>query len=78
MSFNFEFVAEREDAVQILSEENAPVEVKNFISVGLRAFKPGSLVHVKAVGHLYNNDYQISTGALVVEQVYLRKPKAPL
>ena len=77
MSFNFEFVAEKEDAVQILNEETAPVAVKNFVSDGLLAFKPGSLVHVKAVGHLYNNDYQKSTGELVVEQVHLRKPKAP-
>ena len=77
MSFNFEFVAEREDASQIIGEEHAPVMVKDFLRSGLVAFKPGSLVHVKANGLLFNNDYQTSTGNLVVEQVTLRKPKAP-
>jgi len=77
MSFNFEFVAEREDANQIIGEESAPEIVKGFLRAGLSAFKPGSLVHVKAVGHLFNNDYQKSTGELVVEQVSLRTPKAP-
>jgi len=77
MSFNFEFVAEREDAGQIISEEYAPGVVKDFLFAGLQAFKPGSFVHVKAVGHLFSNDYQTSTGQLVVEQVILRKPKPP-
>ena len=77
MSFNFEFVAEREDASQIIGEEHAPVVVKDFLRAGLLAFKPGSLVHVKANGHLFNNDYQKSTGELVVEQVAVRVPKVP-
>jgi hypothetical protein len=77
MSFNFEFVAEREDASQIIGEEHAPIAVKDFLTAGLAAFKPDSLVHVKAVGHLFNSDYQTSTGQLVVEQVVVRKPKAP-
>ena len=79
MSFNFEFVAEREDASQIIGEENAPTMVKDFLRAGLSAFQPGSLVHVKANGHLYDSpqSYSKSTGDLVVEQVTLRKPKAP-
>lgn len=77
MSFNFEFVAEREDANQIIGEEHAPEIVKDFLRAGLSAFAPGSMVHVKAVGHLFSNDYQTSTGQLVVEQVTVRKPKAP-
>ena len=77
MSFNFEFVAEREDANQIIGEEHAPDVVKEFLRTGLAAFKPGSLVRVKANGHLFNNDYQRSNGDLVVEEVLLRKPKTP-
>jgi len=53
------------------------VVVKDFLRAGLLAFKPGSLVHVKANGHLFNNDYQKSTGELVVEQVAVRVPKVP-
>lgn len=75
MSFNFEFVAEREDASQIIGEEHAPAMVKDFLRAGLAAFNPGTFVHVKANGHLFNNDYQRSNGELVVEQVILRKPK---
>lgn len=77
MSFNFEFVAEREDASQIIGEEHAPEVVKEFLRAGLLAFKAGTLVHVKANGHLYNKDYQRSNGDLVVEQVTVRKPKSP-
>ena len=77
MSFNFEFVAEREDANQIIGEESAPELVKDFLRAGLSAFAPGSMVHVKAVGHLFSNDYNRSTGELLVEQVNVRKPKKP-
>lgn len=78
MSFNFEFVAEREDANQIIGEEYAPEIVKDFLRAGLSAFVPGSMVHVKAVGHLFSNDYNRSNGELLVEQVNVRKPKSPI
>ena len=77
MSFSMDFVAEREDAAQIIGEEHAPEMVKDFLRAGLTAFAPGTLVHVKASGHLYNNDYAVSTGTLLVEQTILRKPKPP-
>lgn len=78
MSFNFDFIAEREDASQIIGEEHAPTLVKDFLRAGLSAFKPGSLVRVKAVGHLFNNDYQTSNSDLLVTEVTLRKPKPPV
>lgn len=75
MSFNFEFTAMKEHAVAIVNEEHAPIEVKEFIQKGLVAFKEGTLVHVKAMGHLYNNDYQKSTAVIEVGQVTQRLPK---
>jgi hypothetical protein len=76
MSFNFEFVSSREDADVILTEEHAPESVKEILRLGLLAFKPGTLVRVKAVGHIFNNDYQRSNVDLLTEQVTLRTPKA--
>lgn len=77
MSFHFEFTAEREDAFQIIGEEYAPDIVKDFLRTGLSAFVPGSMVYVKAIGHLFADDYQTSSADLVVRQVYMRTPKAP-
>ena len=76
MSFNFDFVASQQDAGAILTEEHAPESVKEVLRRGLIAFKPESLVRVKAVGHLFNNDYQKTTADLLVEQVVVRTPKA--
>ncbi len=77
MSFNFEFVASREDARQIVGEENAPACVKEFLLQALTAWTPDSTVLVKANGHLYGNDYETSNCTISVTQVSLRKPKPP-
>jgi hypothetical protein len=76
MSFDFEFVATRKDAGDILEEETAPEAIKEVLRRGLIAFNPESLVRVKAVGHLFNGDYQRSNADLIVEQVSIRTPKA--
>lgn len=75
MSFSFDFIATRDHADAIVEQEHAPEVVKEFLRRGLAAFKPDSLVRVRAYGHLYSNDYQRSTGDLLVEQVTLRAPK---
>lgn len=77
MSFNFEFVAQREDARQIVGEEHAPETVKQFLLQALTAFKPDSMVRVKAVGHLYGNDYSVSTADISVSEITIRRPKPP-
>jgi hypothetical protein len=75
MSFSFEFIATRQDAHAILVEEHMPESVREFLFHGLLACKSEDLVHVKAFGHLFNNDYPISTATLSVTPVSFRKPK---
>jgi hypothetical protein len=76
MSFNFSFTAETaEDAQKIIGEEHMPECVKTFITVALSAF-PGKPVYVKAIGHLYSNDYTTSTADIAVGEAVIRKPKA--
>ena len=77
MSFNVDFVAKREDARQIIGEEIMPNVVRDFLLQALTAWKPESIVRVKAVGHLYGNDYQPSTADISVNEILLRKPKPP-
>ncbi len=75
MSFNVEFVAaSADDASKIVVQEHLPENVRSFILHGLTAF-PTGLVRVKAVGHLYNNDYKYSTAVVEVNEVLLRAPK---
>jgi len=76
MSFSFEFVATTANAAAIVNQEHAPTEVKLFIQQALTAFPPESLVFVKAIGHLYNKDYQWSNADIKVYQLTLREPKA--
>lgn len=76
MSFSFEFVATQQDAVQIIEQEHAPETVKAFIQQALTAFAPESWVFVKALGHLYNKDYQSSNADIKIYQLALRVPKA--
>lgn len=75
MSFSFEFISTKQDATTIIEQETAPETVKEFLRRGLLAFEPESTVRVKAIGHLFNKDYQRSSADLVVEQVTLRVPK---
>jgi hypothetical protein len=77
MSFNFEFVAGREDARQIIGEEHAPACVKDFLLQALTAWTPDDTVLVKASGHLYTNDYETSTCTISVTKIVARKPKPP-
>jgi len=79
MSFNIEFVAQREDARQIVGQEHLPTNVRDFLLQALTAFKPESLVSIKAVGHLYDSagSYQQSSATIIVSELALRKPKPP-
>lgn len=75
MSFNFDFIATRFNAQKLVVEENAPEVVKQFILQGLLAYGQDDLVRVKATGHLFNNDHQISNAELLVIKVTVREPK---
>ena len=75
MSFNFEFYADQNDAVDIIGEQTAPESVKAFLVQGVSAFPPDTLVYVKANGHLFNGDYQRSNAELLVQEVPIRTPK---
>jgi hypothetical protein len=75
MSFSFEFTAKQEDAQKIIDQEYAPSQVKSFIHQSLDAFQPEALVYVKAYGHLYNNDHDMSSAEIKVYELRLRTPK---
>ena len=78
MSFNFEFTAASSElAEKILTEEHAPDCVKAFIAQAVKAVKPPDMVYVKAVGHLFNDDYQTSTYNITVcKAAAVRYPKS--
>ena len=75
MSFNVEFVAESAaDAKKIVAEEYyLPESVKDFLNHALSAY-PTGMVSVKATGHLYNNDYKVSTATIEVKGIGVRHP----
>ena len=78
MSFHFDFnAATIEEANAILEEEVMPDGVKAFVKQGLQAF-PDSAVHVKAIGHLWNKDYNVSAAEIKVEKIFMRTPKRPV
>lgn len=72
MSFNFEFTSRQEDAAKIISREHAPPCVITFINQALSAFPADALVSVKANGHLFNNDHQISNATIDVRELKVR------
>lgn len=75
MSFSFEFTATQGDAHKIVDQEHAPSQVKSFLHQSLDAFKEDQLVYVKAYGHLWNNDHNISSAQITVTPLTLRKPR---
>lgn len=77
MSFSFDFVAKPADVAVILDTypgaSHTPASVKEFIRasvVGLAA----DLVKVHAHGHLFNNDYQVSSCQITVEPMLVAVP----
>ena len=76
MSFSIEFVArDAEDADAIMAQEQyVPQTVKDFVRQALKAAKGPVLV--KAHGHLFNNDYDVSSATIEVRPLGFRKPKA--
>jgi hypothetical protein len=75
MSFHVDFIASSPEAVEsILPEEHLPDCVRDFIIQALKGCA-GSPVSVKAVGHLYNGDYQVSSASIEVRKVNMRTPK---
>lgn len=79
MSFSLEFqAASADDAAKILGEETQlPDSIRAFIVQALQALPDGSGVSIKADGHLFNNDYQVSNATLMVRPVKMRVPKEP-
>jgi hypothetical protein len=74
MSFSFEFYAtSAEDAARIIAQEIMPDSVRQFVLEGVKA-ATGPL-YVKAWGHLYQADYQISSAQIEVRPFTYRTPK---
>ena len=81
MSFNVEFQAENPEAARqkVDGETTIPSCVKDFIKQALEApaYSPQALdvVYVKAVGHLFKNDYGVSTANIEVRRIPILKEK---
>ena len=63
MSFYVEFTAaSHDDALRIvLAEEILPDCVRTFICQAVEAYPAAAAIYVKAVGHLYSEDYEVSS-----------------
>lgn len=77
MSFSFEFYSKQVDSAAIIAEQTAPESVKAFLLQSITAFRPDTLIRVKAVGHLYNGDYQQSNADIHVQEIPIRVPRTP-
>ena len=78
MSFYVEFTAaSRDDALRIiLTEEFLPDSVRTFLCQALEAYHTARAIYVKATGHLYSRDYDVSSAEIVVREIKLRYPKS--
>jgi hypothetical protein len=77
MSFYVEFTAgSHDDALRIvLAEEILPDCVRTFICQAVEAYPAAAAIYVKAVGHLYSKDYEVSSAEIVVREIKLRHPR---
>jgi hypothetical protein len=78
LSFYVEFtVASHDDALRIvLAKEFLPDGVRTFICQALEAYRAARAIYVKAVGHLYSKDFEVSSAEIVVREIKLRQPKS--
>ena len=78
MSFNKQFsAATKADAVAILDQDSSvPAVVRQIIDMGLEAVADDQPVAVKAVGHIFNNDYRVTTADISVTPITYQKPAA--
>jgi hypothetical protein len=78
MSFYVEFTAaSRDDALRIIvAEELLPDSVRTFICQALEAHHTARAIYVKATGHLYSRDYDVSSAEIVVREIKLRYPRS--
>jgi hypothetical protein len=78
LSFYVEFTAaSHDDALRIvLAEEFLPDSVRTFVCQALEAYRAARAIYVKAVGHLYSKDFEVSSAEIVVREIKLRYPKS--
>src|SRR3981081_2152338 len=78
LSFYVEFTAaSHDDALRIvLAEEFLPDSVRTFVCQALEAYRAARAIYVKAVGHLYSKDFEVSSAEIVVREIKLRQPKS--
>jgi hypothetical protein len=78
MSFNVEFTAASHgDALRIvIAEEFLPDSVRTFVCQALEAYRAARAIYVKAVGHLYSKDFEVSSAEIVAREIKLRQPKS--
>lgn len=80
MSFSFEFYAKPSDVSGLLNNDSsakiAPECVKEFIQQAITNL-PADLVHIKANGHLFKSDYQISNCNISVTPIMIKTAPVP-
>jgi hypothetical protein len=78
LSFYVEFTAaSHDDALRIVvAEEFLPDSVRTFVCQALEAYRSAPAIYVKAVGHLYSKDFEVSSAEIVVREIKLRQPKS--
>lgn len=74
MSFSFEFNAKPADVPALVDATYAPDCVKDFIRRAVTDL-PCDLVAVKAHGHLFSKDYQVSNATITVTPIAITTPK---
>ena len=50
--------------------------MRTFICQALEAYHAARAIYVKAVGHLYSKDFEVSSAEIVVREIKLRQPKS--
>ena len=60
--------------VEFTAEEFLPDSVRTFVCQALEAYRAAGAIYVKAAGHLYSKDFEVSSAEIVVREIKLRQP----
>lgn len=75
MSFSLEFYAkDPTEAHTLIDQQYAPESVRDFLHCAVSGCPDGEPLYVKAFGHLYNGDYNVSSATIQVTPITFTKP----
>jgi hypothetical protein len=52
------------------------ISVRIFVCQALEVYRAARAIDVKAVGHLYSKDFEVSSAEIVVREIKLRQPES--